>query len=132
MTDQTEAQAPNDSPDTIVRPADLSFAPFTIPGFSGDTRAAFPNTDVDKAPFIALLDMAAGATLKRHWHQRAREAVYVVSGTLINAGEPLEAGAFLIHGPGTWHGPHVAGDGGCRLVFIQFPGVGPADSVFAE
>lgn len=122
---------PNDTPDRIVHAADLDFQPFTIPGFSGDTRAAFPNADIALAPFVAMLDVAPGAVLKRHWHKVAREAVYVVSGTLINDGERLEAGSFLVHGPGTWHGPHTT-EGGCRLMFIQYPGVGPEDSVFSD
>lgn len=122
---------PNDVPDRIVHGTDLEFRAFTIPGFSGDTRAAFPNTDLALAPFIAMLDLAPGALLKRHWHQRSTEAVFVVSGVLVNDGERLEAGSFLIHGPGTWHGPHTT-DAGCRLMFIQHPGVGPEDSVFVD
>lgn len=125
------ATTPSDTPDQVVQAASLAFQSFNIPGFPGDTRAALANMDVSKAPFIALLDMAPGAVLKRHWHQRSLEAVYVVSGTMINGGERLEAGSFLVHGPGTWHGPHAT-DEGCRLMFIQYPGVGPEDSVFDE
>lgn len=123
---------PSTTPDLILKPEDIRFEPFTIPGFSGDTRAAFPNVDVGRAPFIALLKMAPGAVLKRHFHPRAMEAVHVVEGTMINDGEPLPAGSFLIHGPGVWHGPHVAPEGGCTLMFIQYPGVGPDDSVFVD
>lgn len=125
------AALPNDTPDVVLRPADLPFVPFTIPGFSGDTRAAFPNTDLARAPFIALLTMAPGALLRKHYHLRATEAVYVVSGTMLNAGEALHAGSFLVHGPGTWHGPHTT-ETGCTLMFIQSPGVGPEDSVFVD
>lgn len=125
------ATIPNDVPDLVLRPTDLPFEPFTIPGFSGDTRAAFPNVDLARAPFIALLTMAPGALLRKHYHQRATEAVYVVEGTLINAGEALPAGSFLVHAPGTWHGPHAT-ETGCTLMFIQSPGVGPDDSVFVD
>lgn len=124
--------APSTLPDIILKPEDIRFEPFTIPGFSGDTRAAFPNVDTTRAPFIAQLKMAPGAVLKRHFHPRAMEAVYVVEGTMINDGDLLPAGSFLIHGPGVWHGPHVAPEGGCTLMFIQYPGVGPDDSVFID
>ncbi|QEE43475.1 carboxylesterase family protein (plasmid) [Rhizobium sp. WL3] len=124
--------APTETPDIILTPDDLAFQPFNIPGFSGDTRAAFPNMDTTRAPFIALLKMAPGATLKRHFHPRAMEAVYVMEGTLMNDGQSLPAGSFLVHGPGVWHGPHVAPEGGCTLMFIQYPGVGPDDSVFVD
>ncbi len=124
--------APSAVPDIVLKPEDIVFQPFTIPGFSGDTRAAFPNVDTTRAPFIALLKMAPGAVLKRHFHPRAMEAVHVVEGMMINDGTPLPAGSFLIHGPGVWHGPHVAPEGGCTLMFIQYPGVGPDDSVFLD
>jgi acetyl esterase len=124
--------APTLTPDIILTPAEISFEPFSIPGFSGDTRAAFPNTDTTRAPFIALLKMAPGAVLNRHFHPRAMEAVHVMEGTMINNGTPLPAGSFLIHGPGVWHGPHAAAEGGCTLMFIQYPGVGPDDSVFVD
>lgn len=124
--------SPGATPDLVVKPRDLRFQPFNIPGFSGDTQAAFPNVDTTKAPFIALLRMGPGAVLKRHFHPRAMEAVHVVEGTMINQGDPLPAGSFLIHGPGVWHGPHVADTGGCVLMFIQFPGVGPDDSIFVD
>ncbi len=124
--------APTETPDIILTPDDIRFEPFNIPGFTGDTRAAFPNLDTTRAPFIALLKMAPGAVLKRHFHPRAMEAVHVMEGTMINDGIPLPAGSFLIHGPGVWHGPHVAPEGGCTLMFIQYPGVGPDDSVFVD
>jgi acetyl esterase len=124
--------SPSTTPDIILKPEDIDFQPFNIPGFSGDTRAAFANVDTTRAPFIALLKMAPGAVLKRHFHPRAMEAVHVTEGTMINDGEPLPAGSFLIHGPGVWHGPHVAPEGGCTLMFIQYPGVGPDDSVFID
>lgn len=131
MTTPEQLPVPNDTPDLILTPSDLPFVPFNIPGFSGDTRAAFPNMDLSRAPFIAMLTMAPGALLKKHYHQRATEAVYVVSGTMINAGVPLPTGSFLVHAPGTWHGPHTT-ETGCTLMFIQSPGVGPDDSVFVD
>jgi quercetin dioxygenase-like cupin family protein len=131
MTEPNAGAGPNQTPDTVLLPADLPFQPFTIPGFVGGTEAAFPNTDITKAPFIALLRMAPGARLKRHYHPKAIEAVYVVEGTMMNDGAPLPAGSFLVHGPGTWHGPHAT-EAGCTLMFIQYPGVGPDDSVFVE
>lgn len=125
-------ETPSPVEDIILSGDAMAFEPFTIPGFVGDTRAAFPNVDTTKGPFVALLKMGGGATLKRHYHPRALEVVKVVEGTMINDGVPLPAHSFLVHGPGVWHGPHVAADGGCTLMFIQYPGVGPDDSVFVD
>lgn len=117
--------------DLVIHPGDLKFVPFNIPGFSGDTFGAFPNTDIEKAPFIALLKMNPGAVLRKHFHPVAKEAVYVVDGEMINDGEVLEAGSFLVHGPEVAHGPHSTIKG-CTLMFIQFPGVTVDDSVFVD
>ena len=121
----------NETPDLILRGDQISFSPFTIPGFSGGTFAAFPNTDVARAPFIALLKMEPGALLKKHYHPVVPEAVYVVEGEMINNGEVLPAGSFLVHGPGVLHGPHTT-ETGCTLMFIQAAPVGPDDSVFFD
>lgn len=124
-------QLPSAQEDKIIHAADLAFKAFSIPGFSGGTSAAFPNTDLSSAPFIALLKMEPGAHLAKHYHISARESVYVVDGEMINDGEVLRAGSFLVHGPGVWHGPHTT-ETGCTLMFIQDPGVGPDDSVFVQ
>jgi quercetin dioxygenase-like cupin family protein len=115
--------------DFIIHAKDLKFEPFNIPGFSGETFGAFPNTDTEKAPFVALLKMNPGAVLAKHYHPIAKESVYVVEGEMINDGEALEAGSFLVHGPGVVHGPHTTVKG-CTLMFIQYPGVTVEDSVF--
>lgn len=115
--------------DIILKPEDIQWAPFNIPGFTGETTAAFINMDVEKAPFIAMLKLAPQAHLKRHYHNVAIEAVYVVEGEMINNGEVLKPGSFLIHGPGVEHGPHTT-ETGCTLMFIQYPGVTVEDSIF--
>lgn len=122
---------PDPRPDTIVLPEDLEFKPFALPGFCGGLEAAFVNTDLEKAPFIALLKMAPGAVLARHFHTRQIEAVYVLEGTMINDGTPLPAGATLLHAPGVVHGPHTT-QTGTTLMFIQYGGVGPEDSIFVD
>lgn len=114
---------------TILRADAVDFSAFTLPGFSGGTEAAFLNTDTARAPFVALLRMAPGAVLARHYHPVAIEAVYVLAGEMMNDGERLAAGSIVTHGPGTPHGPHSTEEG-CTLMFIQYPGVGPDDSVF--
>jgi quercetin dioxygenase-like cupin family protein len=114
---------------TILNAKDISFADFALPGFTGGTEAAFLNTDLAAAPFIALLRLAPGAVLAKHYHTEAVEAVYVVDGVMMNDGTPLAAGSILRHGPGVWHGPHTTEEG-CTLMFIQNPGVGPDGSVF--
>ncbi|MBU8537449.1 cupin domain-containing protein [Falsiroseomonas tokyonensis] len=114
---------------TILRAEEVRFSPFNLPGFTGGTEAAFLNTDTTAAPFIALLRMEPGAELAKHYHPKAIEAVYVLEGEMINDGERLPAGSIVSHGPGVAHGPHRT-ETGCVLMFIQYPGVGPDDSVF--
>lgn len=114
---------------TILRATDVVFSRFSLPGFTGGTEAAFLNTDTTAAPFVALLRLAPGAVLAKHYHPKAIEAVYVLEGTMINESEALPAGSILTHGPGEAHGPHTT-EGGCTLMFIQYPGVGADDSVF--
>lgn len=114
--------------ENIMKAENIGWAPFTLPGWSGNTLAAFPNTDIQRAPFIALAKLAPGAFLQRHYHIKAVESVYVVEGELINNGEKLNAGSFLVHGPGVAHGPHTT-EKGCTLMFIQYPGVSVEDSV---
>lgn len=127
--------------DLIFSADSIQWGPYALPGFAGEYEAAIVNTDVTKAPFIALLRMKPGARITRHHHPRLREAVYVVAGEMLNEGrQQLPAGSFLVHGPGVDHGPHEAPQG-CTLMFIQYPTevaadgqyvAGPADSVFAE
>jgi len=117
--------------DIILKAENIEWAPFTIPGWSGNTTATFPNMDVEKAPFIAMAKLESGAILQKHYHNIAIEAVYVVDGELINNGELLKAGSFLIYGPGVEHGPHST-ETGCTLMFIQYPGVTVEDSVFID
>jgi quercetin dioxygenase-like cupin family protein len=115
----------------ILKAESIEWVPFTIPGWSGKTTAAFPNMDVEKAPFIAMAKLEPGAILQKHYHNIAIEAVYVVEGELINNGELLNAGSFLVHGPGVVHGPHTT-ETGCTLMFIQYPGVTVEDSVLVD
>lgn len=114
--------------DRIIKAEAVEWVPFTLPGWRGDTLAAFPNMDTSQAPFIAMAKLAPGAFIQRHYHLKAVEAVYVVEGELVNNGEALSAGSFLVHGPGVEHGPHTT-DKGCTLMFIQYPGVSVEDSV---
>jgi quercetin dioxygenase-like cupin family protein len=116
-------------PSTILRAEQVTFSAFSLPGFAGGTEAAFLNTDIGAAPFVALLRMAPGAVLRKHYHPTAIEAVYVLEGEMINDGESLAAGSIITHGRGVAHGPHET-ETGCTLMFIQYPGVGPDDSVF--
>jgi quercetin dioxygenase-like cupin family protein len=116
------------TPDIILKAENIEWVPFTLPGWTGGTTAAFPNMDVEKAPFIAMAKLEPGAFIQRHYHNVAVESVYVVEGEMINNGEPLKAGSFLVHGPGVEHGPHTTKTG-CTLMFIQYPGVTVEDSV---
>lgn len=130
MTD-TPKPPPSSTPDFVLHADAITYLPFNLPGFTGPTQAAFANTDISRAPFIALLKMEPGAVLKKHYHPTVPEAVYVVAGEMINDGETLTAGSFLLHGPGVVHGPHAT-ETGCTLMFIQSSPVGAEDSVFID
>lgn len=133
MIPQNEAAItrPLSSPDTIMLPTDLVWAPFELPGFCGRMEAAFINMDTNRAPFIALLRMPKGSSLARHFHTRQIEAVHVLEGTMLNNGTPLPKGSTLLHAPGVIHGPHTT-DTGTTLMFIQYGAVGPDDSIFVD
>lgn len=128
MSQETQ---PNQNPDYIVPANAVHFAPFNIPGFSGDTEAATVNDDVTRAPFVVLLKMQPGATLKKHYHPRIGEVLYVLEGEFINDGQRLPAGSFIAHGAGVVHGPHTT-ETGCTMMFIQSAPVGPDDSLFVD
>lgn len=117
--------------DIILRAEDIEWVPFTLPGWTGTTTAAFPNMDIKKAPFIAIAKLEPGAFIQRHYHKVAIESVYVVEGELIDDGQVLQAGSFLVHGPDVAHGPHTT-QSGCTLMFIQYPGVSVEDSILVE
>ncbi|MBC7887294.1 MAG: cupin domain-containing protein [Ferruginibacter sp.] len=118
-------------PDIILKAEDIEWIPFSLPGWTGTTTAAFPNMNITKAPFIAMAKLAPDAFIQKHYHNIAIESVYVVEGELINNGETLKAGSFLVHGTGVAHGPHTTKTG-CTLMFIQYPGVTVEDSVLVE
>jgi quercetin dioxygenase-like cupin family protein len=122
---------PSITPDLIQSGADMKFQPFNLPGFCGGTEGAFVNTDVTKGPFVALLRMAPGAVLAKHYHLKATEVVYVLEGHLINDSQPLPTGSSLTHPAGVVHGPHSTTTG-ATLMFIQSTPVDANDSVFID
>ncbi len=127
--------------DQIIPVETIQWVPYSLPGFEGESAASIINTNLKKAPFIALLQMKPGARIARHYHPKLIESVYVADGEMINEGQQLlRAGSFLVHGPGVLHGTHETKTG-CTLMFIQYPTespasgeyiVGPDDSVFTK
>jgi anti-sigma factor ChrR (cupin superfamily) len=87
------------------------------PGWTGGTIAAFPNMDVEKAPFITMAKLKPDAHTQRHYKNVAEESLYVVKGELINNGGVLNAGSFMVQGLGVEHGSHTAKTG-CTIMFI--------------
>ncbi len=127
--------------DQVIPVETIQWVPYALAGFEGEYMATIINTNLHKAPFIALLQMKPDARIVKHYHPKLIESVYVVDGEMINEGsQVLKAGSFLVHGPGVLHGSHETKTG-CTLMFIQYPTelpengnylVGPDDSVFAE
>jgi mannose-6-phosphate isomerase-like protein (cupin superfamily) len=122
---------PSMTADLILSGKDVKFEAFALPGFCGKIEGAFINTDIDKGPFVALLRLAPGAVLAKHYHLKAREVVYVLEGELINDGKLLPKGSSLTHPPGVIHGPHTTTTG-VTLMFLQSSPVDQNDSVFID
>ncbi|MBU8537448.1 cupin domain-containing protein [Falsiroseomonas tokyonensis] len=116
---------------TITTPPDYAWFPFPIPGHSGEITAAFLNRDLGAGPIAAVMQMAAGARIPAHVHDRSTEAFLVLEGRFINAGTSYGPGAFFTVKPGEVHGPHEAPEG-ARILFLQSEEVDPSDFRIAE
>lgn len=43
-------------PDIVLKAEEIQWVDFSLPGWTGKTTAAFANMDVEKAPFIAMVN----------------------------------------------------------------------------
>lgn len=70
----------------------------------------------DEAGAMAVVTrMRAGATIPAHWHSKADETVYVLSGDFIEDGVAYGPGHYFIGAARTVHGPHSTKTG-CTLL----------------
>lgn len=58
-----------------------------------------------------LTTLAPGAVIPRHWHAKADETVYVLTGDFIEDGISYGPGTFFAGKAGTAHGPHASKQG---------------------
>jgi hypothetical protein len=66
----------------------------------------------------SIVHLPAGGVIPAHHHDAGSEMHFVLEGDLIEAGEPLAAGAFLTHAKGVVHGPHES-RGGAKVLTVQ-------------
>ena len=102
----------------------------TVPGATPDgiARKVF-NLDADKGMTAIVIVMAPGSHIPAHYHKKGAEAHYVLSGEMIENGQPLGPGTFLTHTANTVHGPHETKTG-CSILTFQEAYVDPADPDF--
>ena len=75
-------------------------------------------TDPSTGGMSVLTRLQAGATIPRHHHTKADEAVYVLEGDFVEDGQAFGPGAFFAGKAGNIHGPHSSNEG-C-IVLIHF------------
>ena len=96
---------------TVIKAADAEETPLELPGVSIRTLHADPATGA----LTIVTTMAAGATIPRHWHSRADETVYVLSGDFVEGGVSHGPSTYFAGKAGTSHGPHDS-VGGCSVL----------------
>jgi quercetin dioxygenase-like cupin family protein len=71
--------------------------------------------DKQTGAMTVMTRMDPDSMIPAHYHTKADETVYVLSGQFIEDGEAYEQGAFFVGPAGTHHGPHTT-EGGCVLL----------------
>jgi len=69
----------------------------------------------ENGAIAVVTQMRAGATIPAHWHSKADETVYVLSGDFIEDGVAYGPGHYFIGAARTVHGPHSS-KSGCTLL----------------
>ena len=98
--------------------AGIDAVPFEIPGATGEFRIQILNEDEERGVVTSIVHLPPGGRIPAHRHQAGSEMHYVLEGDLVEAGEALEAGAFLTYSAGTPHGPHES-RGGAKVLTVQ-------------
>ena len=98
--------------------AGIDAVPFEIPGATGEFRIQILNEDEERGVVTSIVHLPPGGRIPAHRHQAGSEMHYVLEGDLVEAGEALEAGAFLTYPAGTPHGPHES-RGGAKVLTVQ-------------
>ena len=94
----------------------------------GWTQLDFPgvaikllHTDESSGATTVLTRLSPGATIPRHHHTAADEAVYVIEGDFLEDGESFGPGSFFAGKAGTDHGPHHSKTGCVVLTRFSAP-----------
>ena len=114
----------------ILQSGEVEAQPLTVPGATpnGIASKVF-NLDPGKGMTAIVIVMAPGSRIPAHFHKKGAEAHYILSGEMIENGQPLGPGTFLTHAANIVHGPHETRDG-CAILTFQEAYVDPADPDF--
>ncbi len=96
----------------------IEAAAFEIPGATGQFRIQLLNEDQANGVVTSIVHLPPGGRIPAHRHDAGSEMHYVIEGDLVEAGEALDAGAFLTHAAGVVHGPHES-RGGAKVLTVQ-------------
>lgn len=94
-----------------VRESELSWADLGMPGVTMKVL----HKDEATGAMAVLTRIEAGASIPRHWHSKADEAVYVLDGDFVEDGVSYGPGAYFVGQARTTHGPHAT-VGGCTVL----------------
>ncbi len=90
-----------------VKPEDGGWTPLDFPGVS--MKVLF--TDEATGAMAVVTRMDAGAVVPAHYHTKADETVFVLTGEFVEDGEGYGPGAYFVGMAGTPHGPHTTPTG---------------------
>lgn len=94
-----------------VNESEISWSPLGLPGVS----MKILNKEELTGAMAVLTRMEAGAAIPAHFHTRADETVYVLTGDFIEDGVSHGPGSYFAGKAGTPHGPHRT-VGGCTVL----------------
>ncbi len=95
----------------IAQAATIPPQPVQVAGVSNRPLWGDPVTGA----LTVVTEMAPGATIPRHKHSWANEAVYVLEGDFIEDGSPHGSGTYFVGAHDTFHGPHTT-EGRCMVL----------------
>jgi mannose-6-phosphate isomerase-like protein (cupin superfamily) len=102
-----------------IRPSDIDTLPtLPVPGCPGVTvRQLWRSGDLHDT----LITYAAGAATPGNPHNGADHHIWVVSGSAVIDGRPVEAGSYVHVPPGADHPIRATGPAGCVLLQVHRP-----------
>lgn len=91
----------------IISTDSLEWSPLDFPGVFW--RLVY--RDKPSGGTTVMTRIEAGASIPAHFHSRANESVFVLSGDFVEAAKTYGVGAFFVASAGVPHGPHESRTG---------------------